>query len=226
MSNNDLSKHLPEGVTWIKAAVAAIPMVGGALGHLIFDKADAIRLGNIEAALAALSEQIKTIKSENLNKYWFESEEALAAFKMMADEVSYEPDFKKVNDLGYIVAACGSNDHVDDDKKLAVLEHLSKLSHTQIKILSVIATLPRQEKIISTGGVEQQAKAIWFSGIASALQSGPSFWDGTLMLVEELELLESYNTVRQVQLLGPSERAYELTTLGRRAASYLHTVQL
>lgn len=226
MSQNDLSKHLPEGVTWIKAAVAAIPMVGGALGHLIFDKADAIRLRNIETALAALAEQLKAIEAESLNKSWFESEEALAAFKMMADEVSYEPDPKKVNDLGYIVAVCGSNEHVEDDKKLAVLEHLSKLSHTQLRILSVIATLPRQEKTISTGGLEQQAKAIWFSDIASTLQAGPSFWDGTLMLVEELELLESYNTVRQIQLMGPSERAYELTALGRRAASYLHTAQL
>lgn len=226
MSQNDLSKHLPEGVTWIKAAVAAIPMVGGALGHLIFDKADAIRLRNIEVALAALAEQLKTIEIESLNKSWFESEEALAVFKMMADEVSYEPDPKKVNDLGYIVAACGSNEHVDDDKKLAVLEHLSKLSHTQLRILSVIATLPRQEKTISAAGLEQQAKAIWFSDIASTLQAGPSFWNGTLMLVEELELLESYNTVRQIQLMGPSERAYELTALGRRAASYLHTAQL
>lgn len=226
MSQKDLSKHLPEGVTWIKAAVSAIPMVGGPLGHLIFDKADSIRLRNIETALAALAEQIKSLEIEKLNKSWFESEEALAAFKTMAEEVSYEPDSQKVNDLGYIVAACGSNEHINDDKKLAILEHLARLSHTQIKILSVIATLPRQEKTISTGGLEQQANAIWFNDIASALQTGPSFWSGTLMLVEELELLESYNTVRQVQLMGPSERAYELTALGRRAASYLHTAKL
>ena len=50
----EISRHLPEGITWLRASISCIPMVGGALDHLIFDKADAIRVKNIEAALAEL----------------------------------------------------------------------------------------------------------------------------------------------------------------------------
>jgi hypothetical protein len=46
-------------------------MVGGALDHLIFDKADAIRVKNIEAALAAVKRQIESSEQETIDKEWF-----------------------------------------------------------------------------------------------------------------------------------------------------------
>jgi hypothetical protein len=217
---------MPERVAWIRAAVSSIPMVGSALDHLIFDRADAIRLRNIESALQGLSEQIQKFDQAKIDKGWFSSEEALAAFKVMADTVSYEPDGKKVEDIGRIVAACGERQHSADDKKLSVVEHLSRLSHTQIKLLAVIAQTPLQQKKVSTGGLEQTATAIWISDIMTALRSGPQFWTGTMKLDEELEVLESYNTIRRVQLMGPSEAAYMLTGIGRQAASYARTAGL
>lgn len=47
----EIKKYIPEGMTWLRAAVSAIPCVGGAVDHLLFDKADAIRNKNIEQSL-------------------------------------------------------------------------------------------------------------------------------------------------------------------------------
>ncbi|HMN93735.1 MAG TPA: hypothetical protein PKC60_10960 [Hydrogenophaga sp.] len=222
----DLSRYVPDGVTWIRAAVSCIPMVGGALDHLIFDKADAIRLKNLEAAIQAISDQVKAAGEDSIDKSWFESTEALATFKIMSDKVSYESDPAKVDAIGRIVAACGNKAHSEDREKISVVEHLSRLSAVQIKLLSVIANIPPTQKKISTGSLEQTAVAIWLSDIIAALRAGPQFWSGTLTVDQELEVLESFNTIRRVQLMGPSEAAYVVTAIGKRAASYAHTAGL
>lgn len=222
----DLAKYAPEGVTWLRAAVSAIPLVGGPLDHLLFDKADSIRVKNLEAALSALSEQIKSRPESTIDKSWFESPEALAAFKIMADKVSHEPDPKKVDAVGKLVAACGDVSHAADNNKPSVLDHLSRLSAVQIRLLSVIAKLSPKQKKISTGGLEQTASAIWISDILEALKAGIQFWEGKLILDQELEVLESLNVVRHVQLMGPSENAYVLTGIGKLASTYVHTAGL
>ena len=222
----DLSRHIPEGITWIRAAVASIPIVGGALDHLVFDKADAIRVKNLESAIAAISSQIKSVREETIDKDWFQSDEALAAFKILSDKASYEPDRSKVDAMGRIVAACGNKAHSKDPKKLSVVEHLSRLSTIQIKLLAVVATVQPTQKKVSTGGLEQTATAIWISDIISKLRTVPQFWEGTLTVDQELEVLESYNTLRRIQLMGSAEAAYTLTNIGKRAASYVQTAGL
>lgn len=222
----DIARHLPEGITWVRAAVSSIPAVGGALDHLIFDKADAIRVKNIEAALAAIRHQIESVEDETIDKEWFQSEEALAAFKMMSDKISYEPDPAKVEAIGRVVSACGNKQHSKDPHKLSVVEHLSRLSATQIKLLSIVSEIELKERTIEMGGLNQTGSAIWLSDIIAALQAGPQFWQGTLVVDEELEVLESLNTVRRVQFMGPAELAYVVTTIGKRAAAYVHTAGL
>ncbi len=226
MNSNDLTKHLPEGVSWMRAAVSSIPIVGSALDHLLFDKSDAIRLRNLEAALAAISEQVKNTDQAKIDKEWFETEEALAAFKVMADKVSYEPDKQKVEAMGRIIATCGNTEHSKDAKKLSVVEHLSKLSGVQIKLLAAVSRTAAKAKKISGGDIEQTPTAIWISDIITTLRSGPTFWPGTMKVDEELEILESYNTVRRIQLLGPSEPGYLVTSIGKLAASYVRTAGL
>jgi predicted RNase H-like nuclease len=223
VKSNDLPSLIPERVAWIRAAVSSIPMVGSALDHLLFDKADAIRLRNIETALAAISERIQTFDQDKIDRSWFGSEEALAAFKVMADSVSYEPEKAKIEDMGKIVAACGEQEHAADGKKLSAVEHLSRLSHLQIKLLSAIASTPMLERKVATGDLVQTATAIWVSDIVATVKSGPRFWTGTMKLDEELEVLESYNTIRRLQLMGPSDAAYVLTAIGRHAALYVRT---
>ncbi len=222
----DLSRHLPDGITWLRAAVSCIPVVGGALDHLIFDKADAIRVRNIEAALSAVRDQIGSVGEAAIDKEWFQSDEALAAFKIMSDKISYEPDPRKVEAIGRVVSACGNRKHATDPHKLSVVEHLSRLSATQIKLLSVVSGVPPKEKKIEMGGLSQTGTAIWLSDIIATLESGPRFWQGTLAIDEELEVLESFNAVRRVQFMGPAELAYTVTTIGKRAASYVHTAGL
>ena len=109
----------------------------------------------------------------------------------MADSVSYEPDRKKVEDVGRIIAACGEQQHSEDDRKLSVVEHLSRLSHTQIKLLAVLAKIPPQKKTLNSGGLEQTTTAIWLADVVGGLRSGPQFWTGILKVNEELEVLES-----------------------------------
>lgn len=223
---NDVSRYAPEGIAWIRAAVSCVPFVGGALDHLIFDKADAIRVKNLEAAISAISSQINSVGESRVDKAWFESDEALATFKIMSDKVSYEPDPKKVEAIGRVVAACGNTDHSQDPNKLSVVEHLSRLSAIQIKLLAVVASVAPVERKISTGTFEQTGTAIWLSDIISALRAGPQFWSGTLTVDQELEVLESFNTIRRVQFMGPAEAAFVLTTIGKRAASYVQTARL
>ncbi len=226
MDSKDLTKYLPDGSTWLRAAVSSIPLVGSALDHLLFDKADAIRLRNIEAALGALSAQIARGDQERIDKDWFASEEALAAFKMMADGVSYEPDRRKIEDVGRLVAVCGDKNHSMDEKKLSVLDHLSRLSHVQIKILSAISRTAPKQKTVKGGDLNQTTTAIWMADIMATLKAEPKFWEGTLVLDQELEVLESLNTIRRLQLMGDAETAYQITAIGKQAASYVRTAGL
>lgn len=125
---SSIQKYMPEGTAWLRAAVASIPMAGSALDHLLFDKADAIRMRNMEAAVASLSDEVQKLGQQAIDKGWFSSEEALAAFKILSDKASYEPDKVKIDALGRLVATCGTVEHADDAKKLSVLEHLARLT--------------------------------------------------------------------------------------------------
>ena len=222
----DLKKYVPEGTSWLRAAVSSIPVAGSALDHLLFDKADAIRIRNMEAAVASLSDEVKRLGEAAIDKDWFASEEALAALKLLSDKASYEPDKAKVDALGRLVASCGTVAHAEDTKKLSVLEHLARLTSVQIKLLSVMLATPPQTKKFSTGGLEQTATAIWLSDVMATLKNGPQFWSGTLVLDQELEILESLNTIRRVQLFGPSELGFTFTAIGRHAATYVQSAGL
>lgn len=226
MGSDSLTKHVPEPVALLRAAVSAIPYVGGPLDHLLFDKADAIRLKNIEMTLAALSDQVAKTHEGALDKSWFESEEAVAAFKILSDKVSYEPDKAKVEALGRVVGTFGTKQHSGDPAKISVVEHLSRLSSVQIRLLAAMAATPAQKKDFSAGGLSQSGTAVWLNDIANTLRQGTQFWSGELNLAQEFEVLEAYNVVRRMQLFGPTELGYVLTSLGKRAASYVREAGL
>ena len=223
---NDIKKYVPEGTSWLRAAVSSIPVAGSALDHLLFDKADAIRMRNMEAAVASLSDEVQKLGQQAIDENWFSSEEALAAFKILSDKASYEPDKAKVDALGRLVATCGTVEHASDTRKLSVLEHLARLTSVQIKLLSVMLATPPQEKKFSTGDLEQTATAIWLSDVIAALKGRPQFWNGTLVVDQELEVLESLNTIRRVQLFGPGELGFTFTAIGRHAATYVKSAGL
>lgn len=214
-----MSSIVPEGKTWLRAIVAAIPYAGGALDHLFFDKAEIIRNENIENSIKSLSEEVDKINNQ-LHEAWFSSEEALAMFKKLFDSVSFEPDKQKISSLGKIVAYCGTEKFASDPRKLSVFEHISKLSYVQIKLLNLIKTIPLREKKISSGDIVQTGCAIWLEDIVEKLKSGPNFWTGTMVVDQEMEILESVNVVRRSPL---SETGYLLTSIGSHAAEYLNS---
>ena len=222
----DVKKHLPDNRAWIRAAVSVIPNVGGALDHLLFDKADLIRTRNMEAAIASLSAEIEKQGAEKLNRDWFASDEALAAFKLLAEKASYEPDMAKIDALGRLVAVCGTAEHAADPKKLSVLDHLSRLTCVQIKILAAILGTPIKEKTFSSNSFRQTGSAIWITDIAATLKAGPQFWSGQLELNEELDILGSHNTIRQFQLMNADEVGFALTSIGIQAATYAKSAKL
>lgn len=226
MDTNRLQQHIPEPISWLRASVASIPMVGSALDHLLFDKADAIRLKNLESAISSLSDQIAKTQEASIDKDWFGSEEAIAAFKILSDKVSYEADKSKVDALGRVVGTFGTKERATDPKKLSVIEHLSRLSGVQIKLLRAVASVPAKKKDFASGGLTQQATAIWSTDILNALKAGPVFWQGNMDLSQELEVLEAYNVIKRVQLFAATEAGFVLTSIGHHAASYLRQAGL
>lgn len=226
MADKAISKVIPDGRTFLRAAVTSIPAVGGALDHLLFDKADTIRLENIETSLKALAGRIQEVAEASIDKSWFQSEEALAAIRMLSDKVAFEADKQKIKDLGRATAACGLVAQSKDPRKLSVLEHISRLSPVQLRLMRILANTPPRVKKLSKGGLEQTFTAIWPEDIKAALEKGPSFWDGTLDLSLELEVLESLNAICRVPVIVSGDLAYMLTGLGRKSASMIEMANL
>lgn len=225
--SRDLTEALPNSRTILRAVVSSVPHVGSALDHLIFGRADEIRMRNVETALEAVANQLGMVQEEVIDRAWFESEEALAVYRLLSEKVSYEPDKQKIACMGRVAGACGHRKHSADDTKLSVIEHLSRLSMVQLKLLQCVATVSAKERTwqIGESALTQTATAIWLSDILAALRAGPTFWSGMLAVDQELEVLESLNVLRQMQLMGPAERGYVLTAIGKRAADYLATAQ-
>lgn len=222
----EIKKYIPEGMTWLRAAVSLIPYVGGAVDHLLFDQADVIRNKNIEQTLKSLSASVDELK-DKINQPWFSSEEFLQLLKKLFDSVSFETDKPKIDTLGKIVALCGTNEYVPDQKKCSVFDHIAKLSYVQIRLLSLVASIPKKKKEISSDALVQTVYAIWFDDIMIALQQNLEnrFWEGKLNLPQEMEILESLNMVRLVPIWG-KEKAYSLTSIGNLAAGYINKLEL
>jgi len=212
---------LPSKNSWLRAVVSAIPTVGGALDHLLFDKADEIRIRNIESAISAMKDRLSTIPDQLLDKSWFESEEALAMFRNMAENVGFEPDHRKRASLAKVVAASGMKQFATDKRKLSILEHLNKLSFVQMRLLAIVSQLQPQQCQVGTE-IVQTINALWSNQIIKAIEHNPygQFWDGQLNITLEFEVLESLNVIRNVPLINGGERAFEVTALGMEASKY------
>ena len=79
---SEIQNYVPEGKSWLRAAVSLIPYVGGAVDHLLFDQADVIRNKNIEQTLKSLSASVDELK-DKINQPWFSSEEFLQLLKKL-----------------------------------------------------------------------------------------------------------------------------------------------
>ena len=69
------SKYVPTVNSAVRAGVSTIPFVGGALDHLLFDKADEISTRNIEQSLEEISKKMEQISEDSLKMEWFENKD-------------------------------------------------------------------------------------------------------------------------------------------------------
>lgn len=221
-----LAGYLPGWMSVVRAIITSIPQVGGALDHLLFDGADAMRLKNLQRMLAALQQRLEDIESSAIDPTWFESEVAVATFRLIADRVSFEADKRKIEDLGRVFAACGLQVQSGNARKCSIVHHLSRLSSVQVRLLRVIGGLPATKRVIEGGSLNQTVTAIWVSEIGAELKKGCSFWDGALQLALELEVMESLTVIRRIPLLAASENAYVVTALGQVAAKMVTDAEL
>jgi hypothetical protein len=158
MSNKMIS--LPPLASIFKASVAAIPTVGGALDHLLFDGADELRIKNIEQAIKQISDSITTIKEDNLDVNWFSSGEALSVFRILMDKVQFECDPKKISAFSRIVVNSGSQILSKDRQKLSIVNHLSSLTYVQLKLLKTISELNIETRKVQGGALEQTIRGV------------------------------------------------------------------
>ncbi|WP_313920229.1 hypothetical protein [Tahibacter sp.] len=215
-----LKSFVPESVSFLRAAVSSIPVIGSALDHLLFDKADAIRIRNIETLMNSTADRVREISEEKLNKDWFSSEEALSAFRLLSERASFEPDKQKIRDLAHLGVTCGSKEHSSDPMKLLILEHLSHLTSIQLRLLQIVASTPVKKGETRSETVVQHVDARWANDIAAELKKGPSFWTGTLDVIAHLEVLEALNLLRTAPISFNGQPGFSLTRLGELAANF------
>lgn len=219
-----------QGPTWLRAGVAAIPWAGGALDHLLFDKAGEIRMKNVEQALNDMKESFEKIKEEKVSKEWFESEEALDMLKNLLQKIEFEGDAAKVKALSKVYCLFGTKKHKDDPNKYAVLETISKMTSNQRVIFKAVGCVPEVSKTNSSGAISYTGSAIWLSDILGYIKQNNTVLSqlksptGNVTLDVELDILISFNLLRGISMPNMPEKGYSITQLGKLALSYLAEV--
>lgn len=216
----EASKLIPSGKTIIQSVITSIPVIGGALDHLIFDKADEIRLKNIEKTIDDIKNIVQVFNQSKISKEWFESVECMQMFKLLIEKTQYEPDKVKIANLSRVFVNCGSTELVNNPNKFAVMTKIAEMTSIQQKILQVMGTIQPIRQDFSGGDLKYWSTAIWINQIQDKLERGQPFWNGTLMLIPELEFLESFSLTKSPSNRG-SQIGYNLTALGHLVNKYL-----
>ncbi|HNX54046.1 MAG TPA: hypothetical protein PLG33_04305 [Prolixibacteraceae bacterium] len=218
------STFVPTVGSTLRAGVAAIPWIGGTLDHLLFDKADEIRIKNIEKALRDISDKMGQISENSINKNWFDSEEAIELFKQLVDKVQFEQDTAKSSTLSKIYAISGTNEFSTDPNKFAVLQKVAELTTVQKKLLQIIEKVQPVKRQFTGGSLQSSAISIWFDDIMNAVKTNPEgkFWEGTLQLDVELEIIESFNLITRTNAPLVNMRGYEISRLGKLVLKYIN----
>ncbi len=141
MEDKKINKYIPTGTSILRAGVSLIPLVGGVLDHLLFDKADEIRTRNIEQSISEISKKMGNIPEENITKEWFESTEAIEMFRQLIEKVQFESDNIKIKTLSDIYAISGTTEFSSDPNKFAVLRKVAELTTVQKELLLIVSKM-------------------------------------------------------------------------------------
>lgn len=211
---------LPSGMGWLRAGIASIPIVGGGLDHLLFDKYAEIQQKNIKQAIAAMGEKMSTMDEQKVSKEWFESEEALDMLRNLFDRIMYEEDGAKINVLSHVYCRFGTLEHKDDPNKYAAFDTISKLTNNQ-RVLFLALNNVKEHACSVMGGdfvIARRKKTI--IDYCQNNEMVKSQFRGDVVYDVELSILTSLNLLINLNIFS-DDYAYKVTGLGNLVYSYL-----
>ncbi|EHH3742066.1 hypothetical protein [Vibrio parahaemolyticus] len=224
------SKYVPNASTFFRAGVSAIPVVGGALDHLIFDKSDEIRTRNIEAAISSLEDKYKQLEQNSVNLDWFSTGEAVNLFKELISLIEYEDSQEKLEAISSLYAVSSTYKFTNENQKSWVMRKVSELSNEQRKLFKIVASMSPEQREFSSGALMSTETAIWndtvFNDIENKFNIDPSFrfWRQGFNLDVELELLASTGLLVRHQAMFAKNAGYKVSVFGKIVLSYLKAV--
>lgn len=225
-----IKDYVPTTQTWGRAIVAAIPVIGGSLDHLLFDKAGEIRLQRLEESVKSIEEFISKIDKKRIDNNWYDNVEALDMFKQLYGKIEFEPSDSKVKALSQIYTLFGTKEHASDPNKQAILETISKLTDNQRIIFKAVGEVPVERKTGSGKAITYTASAIWQSSVLKYLNSNLRYLaqlkgaTNIIQLNVELDILASFNLLRNQDVPNLNDKGYVFTGLGKLALSYLNEI--
>lgn len=220
--------YMPTAQSWSRALVAGIPMVGGSLDHLIFDKSDEIRLRRLEQSVKDIEECITQFEEGRLKVEWFESLEALEMFKQLLGKIEFEPSDAKVKALSNVYSLFGTTEHSDDPNKYAMMDTISKMTDNQRIIFKAVNETPRETKTFGDGAIEYTTTAIWLSSVLEYVNNHQDIRKqlrGHVLLDVEMDILTSFNLLVNIQAANSKDTAFTISQIGKRAYSYLKEIE-
>ncbi|MGR5155444.1 hypothetical protein ACPV4O_05895 [Vibrio owensii] len=224
------SKYVPNAGSFFRAGVSAIPVVGGALEHLIFDKSDEIRTRNIEATIKSLEQKYSQLEQSSINLDWFSTGEAVNLFKELISLIEYEDSQEKLVAISNLYAASSMYKFTNDNEKSWVMRKVSELSNEQRKLFKVVASMSPEQREFSSGALQSKETAIWndtvVNNFRNQLAMNPNFifWREGFNVDIELELLTSSGLLIRHQSMFAKNAGYRVSVFGKIVLSYLKAV--
>lgn len=211
---------LPSGMGWLRAGITSIPIVGGGLDHLLFDRYAEIQQKNIKLTIEELSKAIVEMDEQKVSKEWFESEEALGMLRNLFGRILYEKDATMIKALSNVFCRFGTLEHKDDPNKYAVFDTISKLNNNQRAIFKALNNVPERAGSVMGGDF---VIARWKNSIIDYCQKYEVVRNQLSDDVNydvELSILTSFNLIINLNVFS-DDYAYKVTGLGILAYSYL-----
>lgn len=224
------SKYVPNTEAFFRAGISAIPVVGGALDHLIFDKSDELRTKNIEAAIRSLEENYSKLEQNTIDLDWFATGEAVNLFRELILLIEYEDSQQKLEAISNIYAVSSTYQFTNDNQKSWVMRKVSELSNEQRKLFIVVASMQPEQRQFPSRGLKSTETAIWndtvFNHLKTQSNIDPSycFWNKGFDIDIELELLTSSGLLIRHQTMFSKQPGYKVSVFGKIVLNYLKAI--
>lgn len=221
------SAHVPTARDALRAGVSVIPIVGGALDHLLFSKADEIRARNIELAIESLEKKFAELQASKIDLDWFSTGEAISLFKELVNLVEYEDSQDRLDAVSQLYAISSLSQYSHDPNKTWVLRKVSELTNEQRKLFMIVSSVPPEKRGFSAGGLQSTQQAIWNDTVFKLLERSVDadasfkFWGSHFNVDEQLEFLKVAGLLDRVESYLATNAGYKISALGEVVKHYL-----